>query len=60
MVSQIPHEVNIRIQKYSMADVLQDAKWLNKVWAEKDVTLKYCSRHQQFSSSAKSKLHGFC
>jgi hypothetical protein len=58
--TQIPQEVHIRIQKYSMEEVLQDAKWLDKIWAEKDVALHYFYRHQQFPSSAKSKRRGFC
>jgi len=55
--SQMPQEVHIRIKKYSMEEVLQDASWLDKIWAEKDRLLRHFYRHQNFPSSDR---RGFC
>lgn len=43
-----PEEVHIRIKRYSMEEVLQDASWLDKKWAEKDRLLNHFSRHSSF------------
>ncbi len=43
-----PDEIHIRIKRYSMEEVLQDASWLDKKWAEKDRLLQYFSRHNSF------------
>jgi hypothetical protein len=51
-----PEEVHIRIKRYSMEEVLQDASWLDKKWAEKDRMLQYFSRHRCFPSDSR----GFC
>lgn len=52
----IPSEVHIRIKRYSMEEVLQDACWLDKQWAEKDRLLGHFSRHQSFPLDNR----GFC
>ena len=54
--SQIPREVHVRIKRYSMEEVLQDANWLDKIWAEKDRLLGHFQRHQQFPIDSR----GFC
>eukprot|EP00531_Pseudo-nitzschia_arenysensis_P001782 CAMPEP_0116131814 /NCGR_PEP_ID=MMETSP0329-20121206/9209_1 /TAXON_ID=697910 /ORGANISM="Pseudo-nitzschia arenysensis, Strain B593" /LENGTH=534 /DNA_ID=CAMNT_0003626275 /DNA_START=60 /DNA_END=1664 /DNA_ORIENTATION=- len=43
-----PDEIHIRIKRYSMEEVLQDASWLDKKWAEKDRMLQHFSRHRNF------------
>ena len=43
-----PEEIHVRIKRYSMEQVLQDASWLDKKWAEKDRILQYFSRHDNF------------
>jgi hypothetical protein len=43
-----PLEFHIRIKRYTMDEVLQDASWLDKQWIEKDRLLSHFSRHQQF------------
>ena len=43
-----PEEIHVRIKRYSMEEVLQDASWLDKKWAEKDRILQYFSRHDNF------------
>eukprot|EP00529_Nitzschia_sp_RCC80_P011159 CAMPEP_0113487276 /NCGR_PEP_ID=MMETSP0014_2-20120614/25425_1 /TAXON_ID=2857 /ORGANISM="Nitzschia sp." /LENGTH=616 /DNA_ID=CAMNT_0000380967 /DNA_START=391 /DNA_END=2238 /DNA_ORIENTATION=- /assembly_acc=CAM_ASM_000159 len=43
-----PSEVHIRMKRYSMEEVLQDASWLDKQWAEKDRLLDYFSKHNTF------------
>lgn len=53
---KIPSEMHIRIKKYSMEEVLQDASWLDKQWAEKDRLLSHFSRHQSFPADSR----GFC
>ena len=45
---RFPKEVHLRIQRYSMEEVLQDSNWLFKRWSEKDRLLAYFARHQQF------------
>lgn len=49
-------EIYIRIKKYSMEEVLRDASWMDKQWAEKDRLLNHFSRHQQFPADSR----GFC
>eukprot|EP00978_Attheya_sp_CCMP212_P009474 scaffold22385_cov41-Attheya_sp.AAC.2 len=51
----VAKEIHIRIKKYSMDEVLQDASWLDKQWAEKDRLLSHFARHQTFPTS-----RGFC
>lgn len=51
-----PEEIHIRIKRYSMEEVLQDASWLDKKWAEKDRILQYFSRHGSFPTDSR----GFC
>mmetsp|Transcript_8716 Transcript_8716/g.18840 ORF Transcript_8716/g.18840 Transcript_8716/m.18840 type:complete len:552 (-) Transcript_8716:40-1695(-) len=51
-----PEEVHIRIKRYSMEEVLRDASWLDKKWAEKDRMLQYFSRHNCFPTDSR----GFC
>ena len=51
-----PEEIHIRIKRYSMEEVLQDASWLDKKWAEKDRMLQYFSRHNCFPTDSR----GFC
>eukprot|EP00536_Pseudo-nitzschia_multiseries_P002292 jgi/Psemu1/235581/estExt_Genewise1.C_300144 len=51
-----PEEVHVRIKRYSMEEVLRDASWLDKKWAEKDRTLQYFSRHACFPTDSR----GFC
>jgi hypothetical protein len=51
-----PREFHIRIKRYSMEEVLQDASWLDKQWVEKDRLLGHFSRHQQFPIDSR----GFC
>mmetsp|Transcript_22752 Transcript_22752/g.37677 ORF Transcript_22752/g.37677 Transcript_22752/m.37677 type:complete len:589 (+) Transcript_22752:165-1931(+) len=48
-----PREMHIRIKRYSMEEVLQDASWLDKQWAEKDRLLSHFSRHQQFPTDSR-------
>jgi len=48
-----PIEVHMRIKRYSMEEVLQDASWLDKQWAEKDRLLTQFARHQQFPSDCR-------
>jgi len=45
---EFPEEIHIRIKRFSMEEVLQDATWLDKQWAEKDRVLGHFSRHQSF------------
>mmetsp|Transcript_10034 Transcript_10034/g.15863 ORF Transcript_10034/g.15863 Transcript_10034/m.15863 type:complete len:550 (-) Transcript_10034:107-1756(-) len=51
-----PEEIHIRIKRYSMEEVLQDASWLDKKWAEKDRLLHHFSRHNAFPADSR----GFC
>jgi hypothetical protein len=51
-----PTEIHVRIKRYSMEEVLQDASWLDKKWAEKDRLLNHFSRHQSFPPDSR----GFC
>ncbi|KAG7346138.1 acyltransferase family-domain containing protein [Nitzschia inconspicua] len=51
-----PDEIHIRLKRYSMEEVLQDASWLDKKWAEKDRMLDHFSRHQSFPVDSR----GFC
>mmetsp|Transcript_11191 Transcript_11191/g.19728 ORF Transcript_11191/g.19728 Transcript_11191/m.19728 type:complete len:577 (-) Transcript_11191:153-1883(-) len=51
-----PEEIHIRIKRYSMEEVLQDASWLDKKWAEKDRMLDHFSRHSCFPVDSR----GFC
>lgn len=53
---KLPNEIHIRIKRYSMEEVLQDASWLDKKWAEKDRLLNHFSRHQSFPPDSR----GFC
>lgn len=53
---KLPNEIHIRIKRYSMEEVLQDASWLDKKWAEKDRMLNHFSRHQSFPPDNR----GFC
>lgn len=48
-----PEEIHIRIKRYSMEEVLQDASWLDKKWAEKDRLLQYFSRHNSFPADSR-------
>jgi hypothetical protein len=48
-----PREMHIRIKRYSMEEVLQDASWLDKQWAEKDRLLSHFARHQQFPTDSR-------
>lgn len=48
-----PEEVHIRIKRYSMEEVLQDASWLDKKWAEKDRLLHHFSRHNCFPADSR-------
>lgn len=43
-------------KRYSMEEVLQDASWLDKQWAEKDRLLDYFARHNTFPVDRR----GFC
>jgi hypothetical protein len=43
-----PDEIYVRMKRYSMEEVLQDASWLDKKWAEKDRLLDHFSRHTSF------------
>mmetsp|Transcript_19579 Transcript_19579/g.48753 ORF Transcript_19579/g.48753 Transcript_19579/m.48753 type:complete len:507 (-) Transcript_19579:65-1585(-) len=51
-----PEEIHVRIKRYSMEEVLQDASWLDKKWAEKDRLLQHFSRHRCFPLDSR----GFC
>jgi Acyltransferase C-terminus len=51
-----PTEIHVRIKRYSMEEVLQDASWLDKKWAEKDRLLNFFSTHQSFPTDGR----GFC
>jgi hypothetical protein len=51
-----PEEIHIRMKRYSMEEVLQDASWLDKKWAEKDRMLDHFSRHHSFPVDSR----GFC
>jgi hypothetical protein len=51
-----PEEIHIRMKRYSMEEVLQDASWLDKKWAEKDRMLDHFSRHCSFPVDSR----GFC
>lgn len=51
-----PEEIHIRMKRYSMEEVLQDATWLDKKWAEKDRMLNHFSRHNSFPVDNR----GFC
>lgn len=53
---QFPSEIHIRIQRYSMEEVLQDSNWLDKQWADKDKLLGYFIRNQSFPTDNR----GFC
>jgi hypothetical protein len=48
-----PEEVHIRIKRYSVEEVLQDASWLDKKWAEKDRLLHHFSRHNSFPADSR-------
>ncbi len=52
----MPKEIHIRIKRYSMEEVLQDATWLDKTWAEKDRLLSHFARYQCFPTDSR----GFC
>lgn len=56
MRHKFPTEVHIRIRRYSMEEVLQDATWLDKKWAEKDRLLSFFATHQSFPTDGR----GFC
>ena len=56
MRNSFPTEIHIRIKRYSMEEVLQDASWLDKKWAEKDRLLNFFSTHQSFPTDGR----GFC
>ncbi|CAB9524259.1 Lysocardiolipin acyltransferase 1 [Seminavis robusta] len=56
MRHSFPTEIHIRIKRYSMEEVLQDASWLDKKWAEKDRLLSFFSTHQSFPTDGR----GFC
>lgn len=56
MRHNFPREIHIRIKRYSMEEVLQDATWLDKKWAEKDRLLSFFSTHQSFPTDGR----GFC
>lgn len=56
MRHSFPTEIHIRIKRYSMEEVLQDASWLDKKWAEKDRLLNFFSTHQSFPTDGR----GFC
>ena len=51
-----PAEIYIRVKRYSIEEVLHDASWLDKKWAEKDRLLDHFSRYQQFPPDGR----GFC
>jgi hypothetical protein len=51
-----PEEIHIRLKRYSMEEVLQDASWLDKQWAEKDRMLDHFSRYGSFPVDSR----GFC
>jgi hypothetical protein len=54
---EIPSEVHIRIKRYSIEEVLSDAQWLDKQWAEKDRLLGKFLRCGNFASNDN---RGFC
>lgn len=56
MRQSFPTEIHIRIKRYSMEEVLQDATWLDKKWAEKDRLLNFFASHQSFPTDGR----GFC
>jgi len=56
IMKRSPTEVHLRIKRYSTEEVSQDARWLDKQWAEKDRLLGHFARHQQFPSDGR----GFC
>jgi len=45
---KIPSDVFIRVKRYSLEEVLQDASWLDKKWHEKDRLLSHFARHGSF------------
>jgi len=51
-----PEQIHVRVKRYSMEEVLQDASWLDKKWAEKDRLLNHFSRHHSFPTDSR----GFC
>lgn len=53
---KMPSEIHIRIRRFSMEEVLQDASWLDKQWTEKDRMLGHFSRYQSFPVDSR----GFC
>ena len=53
---EVPNEVYIRIKRYSMDEVLSDAQWLDKQWAEKDRLLGKFVRSGNFNVDNR----GFC
>jgi hypothetical protein len=48
ILRQPNQEIHLRVKRYSMEEVLQDASWLDKKWAEKDRLLSQFSRNQEF------------
>jgi len=56
MRHSFPTEIHIKIKRYSMEEVLQDATWLDKKWAEKDRLLSFFASHQSFPTDGR----GFC
>jgi len=53
---KFPREIHVRIKRYSMEEVLQDASWLDKKWAEKDRLLSHFARHNCFPADGR----GYC
>ena len=56
---RFPKEVHMRIQRYTLDEVLQDSNWLFKRWSEKDRLLAYFARHQQFPVGASGRHRVF-
>lgn len=50
---KFPKEVHLRIKRYSFEEVLKDSNWLYKRWAEKDRSLAYFARKQQFQNDSR-------
>jgi len=58
ITGDVPSEVHIRIKRYSMEEVLSDASWLDKQWAEKDRLLGKFVRSGNFANVDNHR--GFC
>lgn len=51
--NKYPREIHFRIKRYSMEEVLQDASWLDKKWAEKDRLLHHFAQHNSFPADGR-------